>query len=181
MADDGKDLQKKEEVEQVNTTPNTGGNKKKKKKKKSKAQQEAEAREAFANPIDPDNAMIQIQDSLGNQFEEKKGASHKFWDNQPVLKLEDEVKANENGALVPDQKIEDLRQEPYSLGENFEWEDIDINDSEKLLEVYNLLKENYVEDDDNMFRFEYSVEFLQWALKPPGYRQDWHLGIRKTR
>jgi len=35
-----------------------------------------------------------------------------------------------------------------------------------------------VEDDDNMFRFDYSQEFLRWALKPPGFRREWHLGVR---
>ena len=181
MADDGKDLQKKEgEVVEEVTTTNTSNKNKKKKKKKSKKQQEAEAKEAFQNPIDPDAAMLQIQDSLGSQFEEKKGASHVFWDKQPVLKLEDEVGADENGPLRPDEKIEKLRQEPYSLGDNYEWDDVDIDDPEQLQEVYTLLMENYVEDDDNMFRFDYSVEFLQWALKPPGYRREWHLGIRKT-
>ena len=41
-----------------------------------------------------------------------------------------------------------------------------------------LLSENYVEDDDNMFRFDYSQEFLQWALQPPGWESDWHCGVR---
>ncbi len=35
-------------------------------------------------------------------------------------------------------------------------------------QVYTLLVENYVEDDDNMFRFDYSREFLRWALLVPG-------------
>ncbi len=47
-------------------------------------------------------------------------------------------------------------------------------------EVYNLLYENYVEDDDNMFRFDYSAEFLAWALMPPGFRREWHVGVRST-
>ena len=25
------------------------------------------------------------------------------------------------------------------------------------------------EDDDAMFRFDYSIDFLKWALCPPGY------------
>lgn len=29
-----------------------------------------------------------------------------------------------------------------------------------------------------MFRFDYSTDFLQWALKPPGYLRQWHLGVR---
>ena len=35
-----------------------------------------------------------------------------------------------------------------------------------------------MEDDDNMFRFDYSKEFLQWALMPPGYHPSWHVGVR---
>jgi hypothetical protein len=49
-------------------------------------------------------------------------------------------------------------------------------DEEIVSEVYNLLNENYVEDDDNMFRFDYSREFLNWALTPPGFQRDLHLG-----
>lgn len=32
----------------------------------------------------------------------------------------------------------------------------------QLKELYTLLNENYVEDDDNMFRFDYAPEFLLW-------------------
>lgn len=46
--------------------------------------------------------------------------------------------------------------------------------------IYELLHDHYVEDDDNMFRFDYSIPFLEWALTPPGWRRDWHLGLRNT-
>lgn len=45
-------------------------------------------------------------------------------------------------------------------------------------ELYALLNENYVEDDDNMFRFDYSIAFLRWALYPPGWKKQWHCGVR---
>ena len=32
-------------------------------------------------------------------------------------------------------------------------------------QIYELLTLHYVEDDDNMFRFNYSKEFLRWALQ----------------
>ena len=51
----------------------------------------------------------------------------------------------------------------------------------QLKELYVLLNENYVEDDDNLFRFDYSPEFLRWALQPPGYLQEWHTGVRITK
>lgn len=44
--------------------------------------------------------------------------------------------------------------------------------------MYSLLYENYVEDDDNMFRFNYSREFLQWVLKPPHFNTNWYCGVR---
>ncbi|EEC06084.1 N-myristoyl transferase, putative [Ixodes scapularis] len=50
--------------------------------------------------------------------------------------------------------------------------------TQPLKELYQLLNENYVEDDDNMFRFDYAPEFLKWALQPPGWTKDWHCGVR---
>jgi glycylpeptide N-tetradecanoyltransferase len=47
--------------------------------------------------------------------------------------------------------------------------------------VYTLLTQNYVEDDDCCFRFDYSVPFLQWALTPPGFLQEWHVGVRNAK
>ena len=44
--------------------------------------------------------------------------------------------------------------------------------------MYTLLTENYVEDKEHTFRFDYSVDFIRWALLVPGYRQDWHIGVR---
>lgn len=53
-----------------------------------------------------------------------------------------------------------------------------MNDPAQLKEVYELLSLHYVEDDENMFRFAYSPEFLHWALQPPGYNPEWHCGVR---
>ncbi|KAI0238957.1 glycylpeptide N-tetradecanoyltransferase [Massospora cicadina] len=44
--------------------------------------------------------------------------------------------------------------------------------------LYTLLNLNYNEDVDGMFRFDYSTDFLRWALLPPGYRKCWHFGVR---
>ncbi len=50
----------------------------------------------------------------------------------------------------------------------------------QMQDIYDLLYNNYVEDDDSMFRFDYSKAFLKWALKPPGYLKQWHVGVRLT-
>lgn len=48
------------------------------------------------------------------------------------------------------------------------------------VELYELLRDNYVEDDDAMFRFNYSESFLLWALTPPHYYKDWIVGVRAS-
>lgn len=55
-----------------------------------------------------------------------------------------------------------------------------MTDELEAKEVYDLLNQNYVEDDDNMFRFDYSPAFLEWALTPPGNQKDFVVGIRVT-
>lgn len=63
-------------------------------------------------------------------------------------------------------KVSAIRKEPFTLPAAFAWSDIALSDGKQLEELYNLLNENYVEDDDNMFRFDYSPEFLKWFLPP---------------
>lgn len=74
-------------------------------------------------------------------------------------------KVEENGPIEPDKKREEIRQDPYSLPKEFEWSLIDIEDEAQIKEVYELLSANYVEDDDAMFRFDYSASFLRWCVR----------------
>lgn len=46
----------------------------------------------------------------------------------------------------------DVKQDPYNLPSGFEWCQLDMTESDTVEEVYKLLNQNYVEDDDNMFR-----------------------------
>lgn len=57
-------------------------------------------------------------------------------------------------------KVEEIKDKPYNLPVNYVWANVDIHDDNQAMEVYNLLTQNYVEDDDNMFRFDYSIKFL---------------------
>lgn len=123
------------------------------------------------------------QQRISEANDEKK--AHKFWRTQPVKQIDsvelstvDKVKV---GPLAEKKTIQEVRQEPYRLPPGFVWDSIDIDDSTVLQEVYSLLTENYVEDDDNMFRFDYSVGFIRWALRAPGYYNDWVIGVRAAK
>ncbi|KAH0827058.1 N-myristoyl transferase [Lanmaoa asiatica] len=120
---------------------------------------------------------------------------HKFWATQPVPQLGEPNRLDprayidgyyhsgdqpptEDGYIEPTKAIEEVRQESYPLPKDFEWSTLDLNDPKQIKEVYDLLSLNYVEDDEAAFRFKYSAEFLEWALKPPGYYKEWHIGVR---
>jgi glycylpeptide N-tetradecanoyltransferase len=64
------------------------------------------------------------------------------------------------------------------LPKDFEWVLVDIKDEKDLKDTYELLSLNYVEDTESAFRFDYSAAFLKWALQPPGWKPEWHLGVR---
>ncbi|XP_031628856.1 glycylpeptide N-tetradecanoyltransferase [Contarinia nasturtii] len=102
--------------------------------------------------------------------------SFKFWSTQPVPKFDEVVERNE--PIEANKEVSDIRADPYALPDGFKWETMKLDDPLVLAELYTLLNENYVEDDDAMFRFDYQPEFLKWALQPPGWRPDWHVGVR---
>uniref|UniRef100_A0A6G1SPN7 Glycylpeptide N-tetradecanoyltransferase n=1 Tax=Aceria tosichella TaxID=561515 RepID=A0A6G1SPN7_9ACAR len=104
---------------------------------------------------------------------------YQFWETQPVPRLDEEPLTSE--PIEPNKPIEEIRSEPYNLPDGFEWVTVDLNDDVVLRELYTLLNENYVEDDDSMFRFDYSPKFLRWALQPPGWRLEWHCGVRVSK
>ncbi|XP_078322109.1 glycylpeptide N-tetradecanoyltransferase 2-like [Crassostrea virginica] len=109
--------------------------------------------------------------------EEATKKRYRFWETQPVPEINEKIQGI-NEPIEEDKPPEEIRHEPYSLPSGFVWDTLDLLDPLILKELYTLLNENYVEDDDNMFRFDYSPEFLQWALQPPGWSRDWHCGVR---
>ena len=84
------------------------------------------------------------------------------------------------GPIVPNKTKDEIRAEPYNMPPGFEWSTLDVMDAVQREELYVLLANNYVEDDDALFRFDYSKEFLEWALTPPGYTNDLLLGVRAS-
>jgi hypothetical protein len=134
------------------------------------------------------NELIRLLAGVTAPPKEKK--PHNFWKTQPVPKSsslpgakEQPINLDESGnnALttaphdvdLPEGPIEvktvaEVQSTPYPLPAGFVWCDVDLKDDTAANDVYTLLTENYVEDDDNMFRFDYSIPFLKWALLVPG-------------
>lgn len=82
------------------------------------------------------------------------------------------------GPIDPPKTPADVRPDPLPLPPGFEWADVDVADPSSRASVAALLAANYVEDDDEAFRFAYSPDFLEWALTPPGHVPAWHVGVK---
>ena len=105
---------------------------------------------------------------------------HKFWKTQPVSQDDTSEAAIVDGPIEDEKSKDELRKEPYPLPVEFQWCVVDMDDPVQRRELYELLNCNYVEDVESLFRFDYPENFLDWALKAPGWVSDWHLGVRVT-
>ncbi|EAZ63494.2 myristoyl-CoA:protein N- myristoyltransferase [Scheffersomyces stipitis CBS 6054] len=117
--------------------------------------------------------------SMGEELtptQQKQMKDYKFWKTQPVPSLDEKIDAE--GEIDATKTPDQIPDSPLPLLGSFEWSTIDIEDKDQLEEVYQLLYEHYVEDNDATFRFKYSHEFFGWSLKAPGWRKDWHVGVR---
>jgi len=163
---------------------------KKKKKKKSKAKSSAAAPAAKDGEAEEDEKeqgdglssqeqLLQIlrRSRICEESRRHVERPHPFWDTQPVPSMEAEY-GQDSGPIDEIKNPDEVRDEPYPLPDQFEWCTCNVDNDDEAQEIYVLLSENYVEDDDSMFRFDYSVPFLRWALKPPEYLRHWHLGVR---
>jgi len=148
-----------------------------------------ENKTAPANPIDDARLAKALlapspQELMQREMEKlmlKAKPNHQFWDNQPVPHCDKDFATDPQaiGAIEQvENKIAQIPRNPYPLPSGFEWFEVDIDNDAMMQSIYDLLAEHYVEDSENTFRFNYSIPFLRWALKPPGFLRQWHIGVR---
>lgn len=101
--------------------------------------------------------------SLGSGKNQKDMASYKFWQTQPVPRFDDQANPTpSNQGPIKMIDPEKVSKTPDPLLEGFEWCTLDLTNESELRELYELLNNHYVEDDNAMFRFAYSESFLHW-------------------
>ncbi|XP_069011423.1 glycylpeptide N-tetradecanoyltransferase 1-like [Embiotoca jacksoni] len=158
--------------------------KSKKKQKKEYAWRPEGPRDPFAM-LDslPEKKQLEIQrslhlfslgSSLPKTLQQAKNHTYRFWDTQPVPRLGDRISTH--GPIAEGEGS--VRKEPFSLPQGFSWDTLDLSSPPVLRELCNLLNENYMEDDDNTLKFDFSLDYLQWALQPPNWLAQWHCGVR---
>ncbi|ELW70180.1 Glycylpeptide N-tetradecanoyltransferase 1 [Tupaia chinensis] len=117
--------------------------------------------------IQKDIELFSVGQRPATTMEEASKCSYQFWDTQPVPKLGEVVNTMVLGSLI---KTTSIRSP--ALPQGFTRDALDLGDRSVLKELHILLSASYVEDDD-MFQFDYSPEFLLWALWLPGWLPQW--------
>ncbi|MES1914590.1 MAG: hypothetical protein MHM6MM_006642 [Cercozoa sp. M6MM] len=128
-----------------------------------------------------DEATVQqaVQESAVATDKSSK-SKHRFWQTQPVPETS-RAAAQEDADFegpIETKDLSEVREEPLKLPPAFVWDSLDLSQESQLEELYALLNRHYVEDDENLFRFDYQRAFLRWALQAPGYRPEWHVAVR---
>jgi glycylpeptide N-tetradecanoyltransferase len=89
-------------------------------------------------------------------------ASNKFWPTQPEPQVDDNWQAEEGPIEVMNR--DKVPKKPDPLIDGLEWTTLDLENDNELQELYGLLTNHYVEDQDEMFRLNYSTAFLNWYV-----------------
>ncbi|XP_061765561.1 glycylpeptide N-tetradecanoyltransferase 2-like isoform X1 [Nerophis ophidion] len=119
--------------------------------------------------------LFSLGQTLPRTLQQAMRRTYKFWDTQPVPKLAGEVITSQGQITEVETSV---RVEPYSLPQGFSWDTVDPSNPTELRELCTLLNENFTEDDDNTIRYDFSMDYLQWALQPPNWLAQWHCGVR---
>lgn len=101
---------------------------------------------------------------------------HSFWNKELVLR--ENIIEDISSSPIKELTINDYSPMPFKLPNEFEWVELDLNCENDLNDLYIFLSQHYLEEDDEIYRVNYSKELLKWSLMPPKYESTWHIGIR---
>jgi glycylpeptide N-tetradecanoyltransferase len=108
---------------------------------------------------------------------------HAFWKDQPVPKFALDLNFTNSGYLV--ETLEGVSKDPLPPPTGMTWAEFDVMPVNAavspplrdLTEIYEFLRDNYVNGDPSV-QFDYSPQFIAWAICPPGYSRTLHIGLR---
>lgn len=115
---------------------------------------------------------------MADSRKSKDMASYKFWSTQPVMRFDEETKQVGDGPLQY-LRLQDIPDKPAPLAvAGFEWVTLDVGNDGDVTDICELMNGHYVEDADEMFRFNYGTGILKWYLTCPDWKRQWSIRIR---
>ena len=77
--------------------------------------------------------------------------------------------------------LSDIQQEPILFPFEISWRDICLSKVFSIHELFKFLQENYIEDNNSIYRFNYSHEFLNFNLKIPYWHPFFSIALTFSR
>ncbi|AYV78241.1 MAG: N-myristoyltransferase [Edafosvirus sp.] len=99
-------------------------------------------------------------------LEEANKKQYKFWNTQPVVKLNEFIV--KDGPVVQIEQ-NNIPQEEYKISDNYRWEVLDLNNEDDLDKITKFIQKNYIENESSKFRLFYTKEFIKWAISNQSY------------
>ncbi|MES1906137.1 MAG: glycylpeptide N-tetradecanoyltransferase, partial [Paramarteilia canceri] len=103
----------------------------------------------------------------------------RFWPKQPVVQPDSEMSEIEKkiGSLGAEVKgSASIRSIPYKLPENFNWHQLEMDDS-SISKLSTFLCENYLESDSGHFSLMYTADLLKFVLTCPSNNPEYNICI----
>jgi hypothetical protein len=76
--------------------------------------------------------------------------------------------------------IKKIKNKRYEIDINSEKGNFIFNKKYKEMnQIHDLLKNNYVEDSNNIFRIKYTKEFINFIFKSPNWNEKWSISIKE--
>ena len=175
--EDKKDEEKKDEIKEDPKKEDKKEEKKGTKKEKDNDTDKNALTEKEQRALLDEILKLELENTKPTHKKNEIKDHYEFWESQPVPQFNKDAPV-EFGEIWKDHKVEDLRKTPFDLPEEgLEWKDVDMTKQNEIDKLYEFLKTNYVEDEDHMFRFDYSKDFLKWHLTSPNYFPEWLISI----
>ena len=94
---------------------------------------------------------------------------HEYWGKEDVKPFMADV--DRDGLVISPEVLykKHRKVEPLELPEGYEWVSIDMKNSDELDKVFELLKDNFVEDNRALLRFQYTKEIIEWVTVTTQY------------
>lgn len=106
-------------------------------------------------------------ESYPSSFSEGKSHKYHFWSNKPVLDFDEISAASDSFELLSERSVYSS-DDAVPLPSVMEWKQVDMNNSTDMENVQRFLKLYYLVDTKNLFRPDYTPEFIRWALGVDG-------------
>lgn len=108
-----------------------------------------------------------MTDNYPTSINSAKKYQYKFWKNKPVLRFDKKSYESDYIENLSDRKTYESVNS-LKLPTGTKWINVDMNDNIMMRLVVDFLDKHYTTDKTNSFKFEYTIDFIKWALGESG-------------